>query len=63
MAYLHGIATNMSGSVGQFTFRRMGGVTVVSEKVSNVNNPRTASQQIQRTKWGNLVHLYSGISP
>ena len=53
----------MSGSVGQFTFKRMGGATVVSEKVTNVTNPRTASQQNQRTKWGNLVRLYSGISP
>ena len=63
MAYISGIATKMSGSVGQLTFKRMGGVTVVSEKVSNVTNPRTASQQNQRTKWGNLVRLYSGISP
>ena len=51
MAYLHGIATKMSGSVGQFTFKRMGGATIVSEKVTNITNPRSASQQSQRTKW------------
>ena len=51
MAYLHGIATKMSGSVGQFTFKRMGGATIVSEKVTTITNPRSASQQSQRTKW------------
>ena len=63
MAYLHGIATKMSGSVGQFTFKRLGGATIVSEKVTTITNPRSASQQSQRTKWGNLIRLYSGISP
>ena len=53
----------MSGSVGQFTFKRMGGATIVSEKVTTITNPRSASQQSQRTKWGNLIRLYSGISP
>ena len=53
----------MSGSVGQFTFKRMGGATIVSEKVTTITNPRSASQQSQRTMWGNLIRLYSGISP
>ena len=53
----------MTGSVGQFTFRRLAGATIVSEKATTVNNTRTASQLQQRTKWGNLVRLYSGISP
>lgn len=29
MAYLHGIVTKISGSVSQFTFQRMGGVTII----------------------------------
>ena len=63
MAYISGIATKMSGSVGQFTFKRLGGATIVSEKVTTITNPRSASQQSQRTKWDNLIRLYSGISP
>ena len=38
MAYLHGIATKMFGSVGQFTFKRLGGATIVSEKGTNMTN-------------------------
>ena len=63
MAYLKGIATKLTGSIGQFTFKQRGGLTVVSERVTNVANPRTAAQQNQRTKWGNVVRLYSGIAP
>ena len=63
MAYLKGIATKLTGSIGQFTFKQRGGLTVVSERVTNIANPRTAAQQNQRTKWGNVVRLYSGISP
>ena len=63
MAYLGGIATKLTGSVGQFTFKQRGGLTVVSERVTNVANPRTAALQNQRTKWGNVVRLYSGIAP
>ena len=63
MAYLKGIATKLTGSIGQFTFKQRGGLTVVSERVTNIANPRTAAQQNQRTKWGNVVRLYSGIAP
>ena len=63
MAYLKGIATKLTGSIGQFTFKQRGGLTVVSERVTNVANPRTAAQQNQRTKCGNVVRLYSGIAP
>lgn len=53
----------MSGSVGQLTFKRMAGRTVVSEKVSTVTNRRTSAQQKHRMKWPNLIRMYSGVSP
>ena len=53
----------MTGSAGQLTFKTVNGQTVVSEKVTNVKNSRTAGQQRQRMKWVNVIHMYSGIAP
>ena len=53
----------MSGSAGQLTFKRIAGRTIVSEKATVVNNPRTSAQQRHRMKWPNLIQMYSGISP
>ena len=63
MAILNGIIKKMTGSAGQLTFKTVNGQTVVSEKVTNVKNSRTAGQQRQRMKWVNVIHMYSGIAP
>ncbi len=53
----------MSGSIGDLTFKNLNGFTVVSEKIIEVKNPRTASQMKTRTKWANIVAMYKGIRP
>jgi hypothetical protein len=63
MAILNGIATKLKGSAGSLTFRRTGGRTVVSEKVTEVKITRTDAQMQTRTKWGNIIAMYKGIRP
>ena len=63
MAILNGIATKLKGSAGSLTFRRSGGRTVVSEKVTEVKITRTNAQMQTRTKWGNIIAMYKGIRP
>ena len=63
MAILNGIASKLKGSAGSLTFRRTGGRTVVSEKVTEVKITRTDAQMKQRTKWGNIIAMYKGIRP
>lgn len=63
MAILHGIISQMTGSAGDLTFKTVKGQTVVSEKVTRVNNVRTVAQQKNRMKWANVVQMYKGISP
>ena len=63
MANLNGILRRMSGSVGDLTFRQSNGVTVVSEKVTKVSNPRSDAQMRTRTKFSNIVAMYKGIRP
>ena len=63
MANLNGILRKMSGSVGNLTFRQSNGVTVVSEKVTKVHNPRSDAQMRTRTKFSNIVAMYKGIRP
>lgn len=59
MAILNGIYTQLRGSAGQFTFRRLNGQTVVSEKVAPKANPvRTFAQMTRRMQWKNLLNLY-----
>ena len=63
MAILNGIVSNLKGSAGNLTFRRSGGQTVVSEKVTDVKVTRTDAQERHRTKWANIVQMYKGIRP
>ena len=63
MGKLTGIISKISGSAGNLTFKRRMGETVVSEKVTEVRNPRTNAQMQVRTKWGNIVAMYKGIRP
>ena len=63
MAILNGILKKLNGSAGSLTFKQVNGQTVVSEKVTAVRNARTPMQMRQRTKWGNVVQMYRGISP
>ena len=63
MGKLSGIISKISGSAGNITFKRRMGETVVSEKVTQVRNPRTNAQMQTRTKWGNIIAMYKGIRP
>ncbi len=63
MAILNGLIRKMSGSTGDFTFKQLNGQTVVSEKVTQVRNPRSSSQMQTRTKFTNIVSVYRGIRP
>lgn len=63
MAILNGLIRKMTGSVGDFTFKKQAGRTIVSEKNVNVTNPHTTSQYRTRMRWANIVRMYKGISP
>ena len=63
MATLNGIISKLNGSAGQLTFKRTGGQTIVSEKITQTTNRRTSAQQKQRMKWANIVAMYKGVSP
>ena len=55
--------TNLVGSVGGVTYRRVGGVTVASQKVPmHVEHTRTAALMLTRMKWVNLVALWKVIN-
>lgn len=55
--------TNLSGSVGGVTYRRVGGVTVASQKIPmHVSHTRTARLMLTRMKWVNLVALWKVIN-
>ena len=63
MGILNGIISKINGSAGNITFRRLNGETVVSEKVTQIRNPRSNAQMQTRTKWGNIIAMYKGIRP
>ena len=63
MAILNGLIRKMNGSAGQLTFKQVNGMTIVSEKVTAVANPRTDAQMRTRTKFTNIVSMYRGIRP
>ena len=63
MAILNGLIRKMSGSTGDFTFKQLNGQTVVSEKVTQVRNPRSSAQMQTRTRFTNIVSMYRGIRP
>ena len=63
MGKLSGIISKISGSAGNVTFKQRSGETIVSEKVTQVRNPRTNAQMQTRTRWGNIIAMYKGIRP
>ena len=63
MAILNGLIRKMNGSAGQLTFKQVNGMTIVSEKVTAVANPRTDAQMRTRTRFTNIVSMYRGIRP
>ncbi len=63
MAVLNGLLRKMSGSAGDLTFKIQNGLTVVSEKVTKMTNPRSDAQMRVRTRWSNVVAMYSGVRP
>jgi len=63
MGKLSGIISKINGSAGNITFRRLNGETVVSEKVTQIRNPRSEAQMRTRTKFTNIVSMYRGIRP
>ena len=63
MAVLNGIIKRMEGSVGDLTFKSLNGQTVVSQKITEITNPRSDRQMRTRMKWNNIIKFYSGIRP
>ena len=63
MAILNGLIRKMNGSAGQLTFKQVNGMTIVSEKMTSIKNPRTDAQMRTRTKFTNIVSMYRGIRP
>ena len=53
----------MKGSMGNLTFKQVNGMTIVSEKVTAVANPRTDAQMRTRTRFTNIIAMYKGIRP
>lgn len=53
----------MRGSVGQYTFSRLNGQTVVKEKVAAKETPtRTFKQMLRRVRWANVVALWQSMN-
>ena len=63
MAKFTGLLRKQVGSIGDLTFKQVGGVTIVSEKITQMTNPRTDAQMRVRTRWNNIVAMYKGIRP
>lgn len=52
----------MRGSIGNYTFTRVKGQTVVRQKVDKKSVPvRTRSQMLTRMQFANLIHLYQSF--
>ena len=59
MAILNGVLKKLSGSVGNLTFARLNGQTVVKEKVEKKATPvRTLAQMTRRMQWANIINLW-----
>lgn len=55
--------TNLNGSVGGVTYRRVGGVTVASQKVPmHIQAKQTPKLMYTRMRWVNLVALWKAIN-
>ena len=60
---LNGIISKINGSAGNLTFKQTGGQTIVSEKVTQTNDPKTELQVKQRMKWANVIRNYQVLRP
>ena len=63
MAKFTGLLRKQVGSIGDLTFKQVNGFTIVSEKITQMTNPRTDAQMRVRTRWNNIVAMYKGIRP
>ena len=63
MAKFSGLLRKQIGSIGDLTFKQVNGMTIVSEKITHMTNPRTDAQMRTRTRWNNIVAMYKGIRP
>ena len=64
MAKVHGIATQLSGKVGQITYRQTKNGTVAYESPMKPATPHRSEKQMeQRTQLANLGAVYSQFSP
>ena len=55
--------TNLNGSVGGVTYRRVGGITVASQKVPmHIQAKQTPKLMYTRMRWVNLVALWKAIN-
>lgn len=62
MAILNGINTKLRGSVGQYTFSRHKGQTIVKEKVERKETPvRTDAQMLTRMRLANIIHIWQSF--
>ena len=59
MAKVNGVATQLSGKVGQLIYRQTKYGTVVYEAPSKASIPQRTEAQMQvRTQWGNMAAIY-----
>ena len=63
MAKLGGFIRKFTGSIGNVTFKQLGGQTVVSEKPEKKASPkRSRAQMLRRVQWANLVNPYRAFN-
>ena len=58
MAIVKSILGKGRGSVGNVTFQKNKGQLVAKAKISDMTNPRTRAQMVQRLRWANIVLLW-----
>lgn len=63
MGKFTGLLRKQVGSVGDLTFKQVNGMTIVSEKITQMTNPRSDGQMRVRTRWNNIVANYKAIRP
>ena len=63
MAMLNGIISKINGSAGSLTCKQTGGQTIVSEKVTQTNDPKTELQVKRSMKWANVIRNYQVLRP
>lgn len=63
MAKFSGLLRKQVGSIGDLTFKQVNGFTIVSEKITQMTNPRSDGQMRVRTRWNNIVANFKAIRP